>query len=77
MESEAGGWESRALGALVRTPSFNLKWKPLEDFEQGNAYDLIFVFKKMALASVGRRNVLGGMPHYKSKNFMEDIIVPG
>lgn len=60
MESEAGEWESRALCALVRSLNFNLKWKTLEDFEQGNAYDLIFVFKKMALATVGRKNVSEG-----------------
>lgn len=38
------GQESRALGALVKSLYFNLKQKSLEDFEQGNASDLIFVF---------------------------------
>lgn len=42
------------LGACILTGNRN----PLEDFEEGNDYGLIFVFEKMALATIGRkRNV--------------------
>lgn len=52
--------EVKGLGVLVKSLHVNLKQKPLEDLEQGNAYGLIFVFKKRALATVERRNVFEG-----------------
>lgn len=54
------GWEPRALGALVRSLHFHLKQKQLEDLEQGNACGLIFVFKKMALATRKKECRYGG-----------------